>query len=187
MIISIFEIDDEKYYMLTFTNTETTQPLSPTTKDGGSRRIHNPRLHRDSSKETHSPRSLTRSSPSSASSEHGSNYGSSQGGSSGPPAITSPTNAPMSSSPFPPLGPPSRVNKSGAPSILQKVIILKDALLDNTEVPILAMWRDESLTIPNKAARRLFAKGADMTNVKDGKNWRALEDLYANTEKFHRF
>lgn len=45
---------------------------------------------------------------------------------------------------------------------------MKDALMDTTSVPILAMWRDESLTIPNKAARRLFHPTADLTNVKDG-------------------
>lgn len=45
---------------------------------------------------------------------------------------------------------------------------MKDALLDNTSVPILAMWKDESLTIPNKAARGLFHPSADLSNVKDG-------------------
>jgi PAS domain-containing protein len=45
--------------------------------------------------------------------------------------------------------------------------MMKDALLDTTQVPILAMWKDESLTIPNKAARRLFHPSADLTKVKD--------------------
>jgi hypothetical protein len=45
---------------------------------------------------------------------------------------------------------------------------MKDALLDNTTVPIIAMWRDESLTIPNRAARRLFHPAADLSKVKDG-------------------
>ncbi|KAI9648014.1 hypothetical protein NHQ30_002642 [Ciborinia camelliae] len=166
MIISIFEIEEEKYFMLTFTSTATTQ-LSLPSSNGSYRKIRNPNLQMSSNKMSNSSNSLYRSSPSSAGSEHGSSHTSSQG-SSGSSVITSPTNAPMSSSPFPPLGPPSRVNKSGAPSILQKVIIMKDALLDNTEIPILAMWKDGSLTIPNKAARRLFAKEADMSNVKDG-------------------
>lgn len=166
MIISIFEIEDEKYFLLTFTSTETNQSGLPSPKRS-SRKIHNPKFKIGSSNGSKSSSSLSRSNPSSASSEHGSNHDSSQG-SSGSSVITSPTNAPMSSSPFPPLGPPSRVNKSGAPSILQKVIVLKDALLDNTEVPILAMWKDESLTIPNKAARRLFAREADMSTVKTG-------------------
>ena len=45
---------------------------------------------------------------------------------------------------------------------------MKDALLDGTETPILAMWKDESLTVPNKAARRLFHPTADLSQVKDG-------------------
>ncbi|QSZ37462.1 hypothetical protein DSL72_008560 [Monilinia vaccinii-corymbosi] len=167
MIISIFEIEDEKYFMLTFTSTETAEPSSTPTKEGISTKIYNPKSRKGSNKISHSSTSLRRSNTSSTSSEHSSIHDSSFG-SSGSSAITSPTNAPMSSSPFPPLGPPSRVNQSAAPSALQKVIILKDALLDNTEVPILAMWKDESLAIPNKAARRLYAREADMTNIKDG-------------------
>ncbi|EDO03824.1 hypothetical protein SS1G_06305 [Sclerotinia sclerotiorum 1980 UF-70] len=169
MIISIFEIENEKYYMLTFTSTETTQPVLPSSRRI-SRKVHDPKLQMGSNNGSHSSSSMSRSNPSSASSEHSSSHDSSQG-SSGSSAISSPTHAPMSSSPFPPLGPPSRVNKSGAPSILQKVIVLKDALLDNTEIPILAMWKDESVTIPNKAARRLFAREADMSNVKNVGKW----------------
>jgi len=45
---------------------------------------------------------------------------------------------------------------------------MKDSLLDTTEVPILAMWKDESLTIPNRAARRLFHPTADLSRVRDG-------------------
>lgn len=45
---------------------------------------------------------------------------------------------------------------------------MKDALMDGTTVPILAMWKDQSLTVPNRAARRLFDPQADMTTIKDG-------------------
>jgi hypothetical protein len=48
------------------------------------------------------------------------------------------------------MGPPSKSALSSAPSYLQKAIMMKDALLDNTNTPILAMWKDESLTVPNK-------------------------------------
>lgn len=71
-------------------------------------------------------------------------------------------------SPFPPLGPPSRKPMSSSPSNLQKVSMMKDALLDGTETAIIAMWKDESLTIPNKAARRLFHPTADLSHVRDG-------------------
>src|SRR6266699_1910613 len=68
----------------------------------------------------------------------------------------SPNAVSLSSSPFPPLGPPSRASISSTPSVLQKVIMTKDALLDKTQMPILAMWKDGSVSFPNKAARRLF-------------------------------
>ncbi len=48
------------------------------------------------------------------------------------------------------MGPPTKSPLTGTPSILQKIIMMKDALLDNTETPILAMWKDGSVTLPNK-------------------------------------
>ncbi|PQE20359.1 hypothetical protein CJF30_00001680 [Rutstroemia sp. NJR-2017a BBW] len=157
MIISIFEIEEEKFFMLTFTNTDSSQTSLPVS-GRHSRHVPKPKHNVGSN----SSGSLSHSSPSSVGSVR--SYGESSGSS----AITSPTYAPMSSSPFPPLGPPSRASKSSEPSALQKVILMKDALMDNTEVPILAMWKDQSLTIPNRAARRLFQRDADMSVVRDG-------------------
>jgi hypothetical protein len=156
MIITVWEVDEEKFFTLTFTSTDTAQTSLPNSR-GTSRQVIRAAKH-------NSRRSGSQSSPSSVSSGRSSN----QGGGSNSSAITSPTNASMSSSPFPPLGPPTRATISSAPSSLQKVIMMKDALLDNTQVPILAMWKDESLTIPNRAARRLFHPSADLTKVKDG-------------------
>lgn len=162
MIITIWEIDDERFFTLTFTSTDSSQASLPTSRSQ-SRQIAK------ASKQGHhrslgSTSSGSGSSPSSVASGRSSN----QGGSSSSSAITSPTTASMSASPFPPMGPPSKSSFSSSPSTLQKVILMKDALLDNTQVPILAMWKDESLTIPNKAARRLFHPNADLQNVKDG-------------------
>ena len=39
---------------------------------------------------------------------------------------------------------------SSTPSFLQKIETMKDALLDNIETPILAMWKDGSVSLPNK-------------------------------------
>ncbi|KAN0093826.1 hypothetical protein V8E51_017010 [Hyaloscypha variabilis] len=155
MIITIWEIEDEKFFTMTFTSTDSDQTSLPSSR-GTSRQVIRAATHNSS--RSH------QSSPSSVSSGRSSN----RGGSSHSSAITSPTNTSMSSSPFPPLGPPTRSTVAGAPSSLQKIIMMKDALLDNTQVPILAMWKDESLTIPNKAARRLFHPSADLTQVKDG-------------------
>jgi hypothetical protein len=48
-------------------------------------------------------------------------------------------------------------------------------LLDNTTMPIMAMWKDGSAAIPNRAARRLFRKDADLDRSTDGfdllQNW----------------
>jgi PAS domain-containing protein len=44
------------------------------------------------------------------------------------------------------------------------------------------MWKDESLTIPNRAARRLFHPSADLTKLKDGfdlvKNWHLWDETF---------
>ncbi|KAL3423432.1 hsp90-like protein [Phlyctema vagabunda] len=163
MIISIWEIEDDKYFTLTFTGAESGQTSLPASQRH-SRQVARPRMHHDSIKGSSGGNSTSRSSPSSISSGHSSNHGSSSTSS----AITSPNPAAMSSSPFPPLGPPTRSSPSSAPSSLQKIMTMKDALLDNTQIPILAMWRDQSLTVPNAAARRLFHRAADFSTVKDG-------------------
>lgn len=160
MIITVWEIEDERFFTLTFTSTNHHQTSLAGSKLQ-SRQVTRAAKHRSLG----STGSGSHSSPSSVSSGHSS---STQGGSSISSAITSPTNASMSASPFPPLGPPSKMAMSSGPSALQKVVMMKDALLDNTTIPIIAMWKDESLTIPNKAARELFHPTADLNNVKDG-------------------
>lgn len=173
MIITIWEIDDEKFFTLTFTSTDSNQTSLPSSR-AQSRQV----LKASKQHSLGSTSSGSGSSPSSIASGRSSN----QGGSSSSSAITSPTAASMSTSPFPPLGPPSKTPISSAPSTLQKVTMMKDALLDNTTVPILAMWKDESLTIPNKAARRLFHAEADLQNVKDGfdlvTKWHVWDDTF---------
>ncbi|KAL2063438.1 hypothetical protein VTL71DRAFT_5243 [Oculimacula yallundae] len=158
MIITVWEIEDDSFFTLTFTNTETNQTSLPAAPK--------PR-HVKKAAHHHSIGSVgsgSQSGPSSVGSGHSSNQGSSSSSS----AITSPTNASMSTSPFPPLGPPTQASTSTAPSTLQKIILMKDALMDTTSVPILAMWNDQSLTVPNRAARRLFHAQADLSDVKDG-------------------
>ncbi|RDW87685.1 hypothetical protein BP5796_03379 [Coleophoma crateriformis] len=162
MIISIWEIDDDRYYTLTFTNADSGQTSLPSSR-GQSRQVTRPKMHESRRGGTGSGKIASRSSPSSISSGHSSSHSSMVSS-----AITSPSPGTISSSPFPPLGPPSRSGPSSSPSSLQKLIIMKEALLDNTEVPILAMWKDESLTVPNKAARHLFSREADFNNIKDG-------------------
>jgi hypothetical protein len=159
MIVTAWEIDDERFFTMTFTSTDSSQSSLPSSK-GQSRHVNRAPKHRPLG----SGGSGIHSSPSSISSGQSSNTG----GSSNSSAITSPTSASMSMSPFPPLGPPTKNATSSAPSSLQKLMMMKDSLLDTTEIPILAMWKDESLTVPNRAARRLFHPTADLTQVRDG-------------------
>ena len=162
-IITVWEIEDEKFFTLTFTSTDSNQSSLPSS-NGSSRQVTKTSKHRPFGSPSTGSASASYSSPSSVSSGRSSN----QGGSSNSSALTSPTYLSMSASPFPPPGPPSRDFHSRGHSALQKVVMMKEALINNTQVPILAMWKDESLTIPNKAARRLFHPDADLTQIRDG-------------------
>ena len=61
--------------------------------------------------------------------------------------------------------------------------IIKDALLDTTEMPIIAMWRDRSAPVMNSAARELF-KNANGTEILDG--YDLLDAWEVWDEKFSR-
>ncbi|KAK3394649.1 hsp90-like protein [Podospora didyma] len=153
MIISLWELsEDQTFFTLTFTNTDS----SPIPASAGKKRTVKPNIL-----EADEKRSLaaTWSNPPSAASSHDSNSSS---------FLLSPGAVTLSSTPFPPLGPPSKSSMSNAPSILQKITVMKDTLLDNTQTPILAMWKDGSVTLPNKAARNLFNPNADLDNPLDG-------------------
>ncbi|KAJ4397588.1 hypothetical protein N0V93_001820 [Gnomoniopsis smithogilvyi] len=145
MMISVWEIaEHQTYFTLTFTNTESeTHPTS----NFSSRRKH---VARPSALESAERTTVaTASNPPSIASSHGS--------SSSPSYRISPSSVSLSSSPFPPLGPPFKSLQS-APSVLQKMTIIKDSLLDNTETPIVAMWKDCTVAYPNAACRKLMNK-----------------------------
>ncbi|KAI9744407.1 MAG: hypothetical protein M1818_001936 [Claussenomyces sp. TS43310] len=158
MIITIWEFEEEQYFSLTFTSAEfnASSTSSPRVQSRPVTRASTMRSSRDVS---------SKHSQSNPSSSSGSAHGSS-----GSSVIASPTSVTMSSSPFPPLGPPSQLATSSAPhfSHLQKAIMMKDALLDSTDMPILAMWKDESISIPNRAARRLFSRQLGPSAIRDG-------------------
>lgn len=60
--------------------------------------------------------------------------------------------------------------------------MMKDALLDSTELPIVATWKDFGLTIANRAARRLFNTDSNLSDVKDGyeliSQWHVWDDTF---------
>lgn len=140
MIINIFEVEEHQtYFTLTFTNTETPSAPIPTKK-----RIPRPST---TALEAADKKSISNSNPPSVSSSHDSNS---------PSMRISPSSVSLGSSPFPPMGPPSRSARSSTPSLFHRMTMIKDALLDNTQMPILAMWKDGSVPVMNAAARELF-------------------------------
>lgn len=168
MIISVWDISEQQtYFTLTFTNTESTSSV-------GSKRKA---VARPSALESAERKTIfsTSNAPSVASS-HGS--------STSPSYRVSPGTVSLSSSPFPPMGPPfQQKSLQNAPSILQKTMIMKDALLDNTEMPILAMWKDGTVAFPNAAARRLMERDATLDKSFEGlevfSNWILYTDDFS--------
>lgn len=150
MIITIWELEDRQaYFTLTFTDTQSAPSSLANTKKS---------IAKSNVLEAADRKTIVRSTPPSVASSRDSNS----------PSFHTPSTVVLSSTPFPPLGPPSGASQSSTPSLLQKMILIKDALLDNTEMPILAMWKDGSVTFPNKAARKLFRKGAKYDSSLDG-------------------
>lgn len=133
MIISIWNIEEVKYFTLTFTSAS---PRSPSTAPKPSSRtvartttsVGKPYASSNSS--SSGRRSIAGSTLSGASSSLTS------------PVIHTPT--------FLPSGPPSS-NTNSSHSVFQKASQLKDAILNSVSMPAYAMWKDESFGIPNKA------------------------------------
>ncbi|KAK5072649.1 hypothetical protein LTR64_004876 [Lithohypha guttulata] len=142
MIISIWNLNDQQFFTLSFTAsghhhakgrhhpTSHVTPRAPSTASGRS-------LHSSHSSET--PRSSTPVS-----------------------TVTSPAD-PNMHSPFLPYGAPSKCSPANTFTEFQKVTRMKDAMLSAMNIPVISMWRDESVVFPNPAARRLLAVTADPT------------------------
>ena len=170
MIITVWELEDKQtYFTLTFTSTQST----PSSLAAGKKPIARPSILEAADRKTISTPSVIYSNPPSVGSSRDS---------SGSPSFYSPAAITLSSSPFPPMGPPSIASRSSVPSVLQKMMRMKDALLDNTQMPILAMWKDGSVTYPNKAARRLFRNYADFDPSLNGHdliyNWEVWNEEF---------
>jgi len=168
MLITIWELESHQtYYTLTFTNTDSAppHPLGPKIS-----------IARPGTLEAAERRSITTSNPpSTASSQsHGSNSTSFR---------ISPSTVTVSAAPFPPMGPPPRLSHTSTPSALLKITVIKDALLDNTEMPILAMWKDGTAPVLNRAARDMI-KDTRATATTDGLDLLAHWDIW--TEDFSR-
>jgi PAS domain S-box-containing protein len=146
LIISIWHIEREKFFSLSFTST--------------SHATHKPRLQSHVVSRATVPASASRPtinparSSTPASSRSSSTYSS---------VIPSPSEPNFKPGPFPPHGAPLSCSQSGAFTEFQKITRMKDAMLSAMEIPVLAMWKDESVVFPNPAARRMLAVIADPT------------------------
>lgn len=162
MIISVWWSDDMKYYTLTFVGardvpTQPGPPKKPTTRTVP---IVNKTYNRSASSASSTTSGRHSLSPS--------------------PTISSPFAYIPS---FPPSAPPSRSSISSAPSILQKATRLRDALLNAMSLPCYAMWKDQSVGIPNEAFMKLAGHEA-AGGGQDGSGFLAAFVLW--TEDFSR-
>ncbi|KAH8836831.1 hypothetical protein MCOR27_009443 [Pyricularia oryzae] len=159
MLISVWEVDGQMYFTLTFTNTESKVDASARHKKS----VAQPSLIEDAKSRsvyaTHSSSTGT-SSIESPTSSHSS--------------LITPVS--LGLSPFPPFGPPNSSTNQNGPSILTKLLTMKDATLDNSQMPILAMWKDGSASFPNKAARAMFR--TDQSDASEGDALLRRWDVY---------
>ena len=162
MIISIWSIEDERFYTCTFTSVSST-PLSPM-------RTHTRALSGTADRVAVSPNSPT-SSPSPISPGSPS------------PAYTSSTGLPLCISPFPPPAPPSKANLAISPTDVHKLARMKDAFIDAMKMPVMVMWHDESLILQNKATSRLLHRTSAPTPENP---LQSLSLLKCYTEDFDR-
>jgi hypothetical protein len=172
MIISVWEMDGQRYFTLTFTNTDTHHGPMPSSGRPASR----PKMRRAHD----STELLSKSGVPSSIYKEASIYRRASIAN----AVKNLGDIPTPEGPFPPLGPPSQSAVASSSSSLQKLFVMKDALLDCTEVPIVAMWKDYGLTISNRAARKLFHTEARVTDVKDGyelvSQWNAWDEGFTH-------
>lgn len=147
MIISIWTLHNQRFFTLTFT------------AGGSHHSSRNGRTH------TKSNRAVDRA-PSSASgrSAHSNQSNNTPVSSANASAVTSPSEQAQAAKLFLPFGAPSRCSTTSTFTDFQKVTRMKDAMLNAMHIPVIAMWRDESVVFPNPAARRLLAVTADPTS-----------------------
>jgi len=143
MIISIWSLDSERFFTLSFTS-----PPAPS-RSSHHRHTNNPQ----SSQRTPSSHS-TKSSRSSQSQTPSSTTSNSQ--------INSPAEHVLSA--FPPSGASAQYIPPPTITDFQKIVKMKNAMLNAIDIPLITVWRDESVVFPNKAARKLLDVDADPTS-----------------------
>lgn len=148
MIITIWNLNDQRFFTLSFTSS-------------GTSHSHQHTKHKTHVAHHISPRATSQASAKSSHSAHSHGTPSSSTSSS---VVTSPSEPSHNHSSFLPNGAPSKCSPAHTFTEFQKVTRMKDAMLGAMQIPIIAMWRDESVVFPNQAARRLLAVTADPTS-----------------------
>ena len=163
MVISVWELENQRYFTLSFSRATPTAISTPRSQTRSASWASKSTSASPSSQTSHSP-GLSR--------EHCNSCGAAA-----KKAQTSPSDLPLSLT-----SPPTSFHTS-TPSFLQKTIRIKDAILNAMEIPVFAMWKDTSLALPNKAARKLFERAYDPTNVEQ---YDVMSRFTAYTEDFSR-
>lgn len=144
MIISVWSLNSERFFTLTFTSLSS-----------AGRSTHHAHLnHTTSSQRTTSSHS-GKSSHSSQSQTPNSSTSNSQ------------TNSPaedVNSGALLPSGSPAPCLPPSTFSDFQKIVKMKNAMLNAIDIPLVTVWRDQSVAFPNQAARKLLAVDADPTS-----------------------
>ncbi|KIW64924.1 hypothetical protein PV04_07226 [Phialophora macrospora] len=138
MIITIWNFEDQRFFTLTFTTSA-------------------------------SPSSDHSSSPSSTRNVSADSTGSSQSSQSQTPLSSTTDSQATSPAPieqahgvsFPSIAPPPKCTTPSTLTDFQKILKMKNAMLRAIEIPLVAMWRDESVVLPNLAAQKLLEVKAD--------------------------
>lgn len=144
MIISIWTLHDQRFFTLTFTA-------------GGTPNASRHRRHYTNPHQAAGRAPSTASAKSAQSSRSNGTPASSTSVS----AVNSPSEQSHTTTSFLPYGAPSKCSTTSTFTEFQKVTRMKDAMLNAMNIPVIAMWRDESVVFPNPAARRLLAVTAD--------------------------
>jgi PAS domain S-box-containing protein len=146
MIVSVWHIAEERFFSLSFTSASSA-----------------PQKFHSMSHVVSKPSTTTSNSHLNSSSRHSGTPTSSRSSSTRSSVVTSPADSSLNGTPFPPYGAPSKCSQPGAFTEFQKITRMKDAMLSAMEIPVLAIWKDESVVFPNPAARRMLAVVADPT------------------------
>ena len=145
MIISIWALENQRFFTLSFTG-----PNAKTSRSNHTSHSHV--VPRAKSRASHtssvSSRSHTPTSSTSSSAVHS----------------PSETTTSSSISSFPSTGVPSKCQQPQAFTDFHKVTKMKDAMLRGMHIPIVSIWRDESVVFPNEAARKLLSVTFDPTS-----------------------